>query len=230
MCQIFSILYYAAPVWLNNTLSHQLWTKLRSVHYWVLRAAARDHKKKKQRADLNKLCMRATPKMWSNYIIASTVIKITRNRYPKYLEVELFQGTTYQQYISLWAKVFSILAYVCWKNWTFLKKANILLRMTFILRHNQYIFFRNVYKMPIFSIISLKRIKFNKLENLVLLILSIPTQLKLFKQSLTECLHYEQPADKTYYCCSDFTLHYKCLLRNNCLNSPVRVSLRHGNH
>jgi len=42
-------------VWLNKTLSAPLWTKLRSVHYRVLRATTRDYKKKKHRADLDKI-------------------------------------------------------------------------------------------------------------------------------------------------------------------------------
>jgi len=84
-CQLYSILYYAAPVWMNKTLSAKQWTKLRSVHYRILRAATRDYKRKKHRHELDKKCQRATPTMWSNYIIASTAIKIKRDRYPVYL-------------------------------------------------------------------------------------------------------------------------------------------------
>jgi len=94
--QIFSILYYAAPVWLNKTLTARLWTKLRSVHYRVLRAATRDYKKRKHREELDKNCKRATPKMWSGYITSSTAIKIVRDRYPKYL-VESLEKTYYNE-------------------------------------------------------------------------------------------------------------------------------------
>jgi len=87
--QIYSTLYYAAPIWLNKMLTSNLWTKLRSAHYRVLRAAVRDYKKRKNMTDLNKDCKRATPKMWSNYIITSTVIKSIRDGFPKYLKSKL---------------------------------------------------------------------------------------------------------------------------------------------
>jgi len=52
-------------------------------------AAVRDYKKKKHRTDLDKDCKTATPKMWSNYIITSTVIKIIRDGFLKYLKSKL---------------------------------------------------------------------------------------------------------------------------------------------
>jgi len=83
--QIFSTMYYAAPVWLNCTLGHKLWKKIDSFHYRVMRVAIQDFKGKKKRKVIDSLCKRATPRMWSNYISASTAIKIIRDKEPKRL-------------------------------------------------------------------------------------------------------------------------------------------------
>jgi len=87
--QIFSILYYASPVWLNSTCSQALWDRLKSFHYRVLRAATCDYKRRKPRVLLDKKCKRATPQMWGAYSTYSLVLKIIRDRYPKYLYDQL---------------------------------------------------------------------------------------------------------------------------------------------
>jgi len=74
--------YYASQVWLNETLTSDLWQKLKALHYRVLRATQRDFKRKIPKATLDWVCKRATPKMLSSYITASLVIKIFRDRTP----------------------------------------------------------------------------------------------------------------------------------------------------
>jgi len=83
--QLYSILYYASPVWLNRTLSASYWTKIRSLHYRILRGAIKDYKKKVTRPRLDKLCKRATPDMWSKYTTATAVIKTVRDGSPSFL-------------------------------------------------------------------------------------------------------------------------------------------------
>jgi len=80
--QIFSQVYYASQVWLNETLTSDLWQKLKALHYRVLRATQRDFKRKIPKATLDRVCKRATPKMWSSYSTASLVIKILRDCSP----------------------------------------------------------------------------------------------------------------------------------------------------
>jgi hypothetical protein len=59
--QIFGMLYYAAPLWLNQTLEHKLWKKLDSLHYRILRVACNDFKRTKKKQVIDSLCKRATP-------------------------------------------------------------------------------------------------------------------------------------------------------------------------
>jgi hypothetical protein len=80
--QIFGMLYYAAPLWLNSTLGHKLWRKLESLHYRVLRVACNDFKRTKKKQVIDSLCKRATPRMWSRYAVASIAIKILRDEQP----------------------------------------------------------------------------------------------------------------------------------------------------
>jgi len=63
-------------------LTSDLWKKLKSLHYRVLRATQRDYKRKIPNVILDKVCKRATPKMWSQYSTASMVIKILRDGTP----------------------------------------------------------------------------------------------------------------------------------------------------
>jgi len=87
--QLYSILYYASPVWLNRTLSASYWTKIRSLHYRILRGAIKDYKNKVTRPRLDKLCKRATPDMWSKYTTQTAVIKTVRDGSPSFLMTSL---------------------------------------------------------------------------------------------------------------------------------------------
>lgn len=90
--QIFSQLYYASQVWLNATLTSDLWKKLKALHYRILRLTQRDYKKKIKHADLDKACRRATPSMWGAYATASLVIKLLRNKTPKMIYNTLLEN------------------------------------------------------------------------------------------------------------------------------------------
>jgi hypothetical protein len=87
--QIFSTTYYAAPVWLNQTLGSKEWKRMDSFHYRVMRVAINDFKRNKKRKVIDSLCKRATPKMWSNYISASTALKIVRDLLPSRLATSI---------------------------------------------------------------------------------------------------------------------------------------------
>jgi len=83
--QLYSIMYYASAVWLNETLKSEEWKKLRSMHYRILRAGIRDYKQRVSKKVIDVLCKRATPQMWSNYSTNTVSIKIIRDRSPQYL-------------------------------------------------------------------------------------------------------------------------------------------------
>jgi len=74
--QFFGTLYYAAPVWLNEGLVEAQWKRLNSIHYRAIRATICDFKKKVPRSVLDIISKRATPKQWSRYVLAKTVIKL----------------------------------------------------------------------------------------------------------------------------------------------------------
>ena len=95
--QVFSTAYYATPVWLNCTLSSKLWKKITSFHYRVMRVACRDFKARKKRILIDKQCKRATPKMWGDYISASTAIKITRDSEPRLLADDIRSNWTIEK-------------------------------------------------------------------------------------------------------------------------------------
>jgi len=89
--QLFSIMYYASPVWLNETLGSSQWKKLRSIHYRILRIATKDFKQRANRRVLDKTYKRATPKMWSQYSTFLLVMKTLRDRSPIYLTTIIMQ-------------------------------------------------------------------------------------------------------------------------------------------
>jgi hypothetical protein len=73
--QYFSIIYYAAPVWIGS-LTSKAWTRLNAAHYRALRACLKDYKKRKRKRDLDLEAKRATPAEWGMYSVVATVIKL----------------------------------------------------------------------------------------------------------------------------------------------------------
>jgi len=90
----FSAVYYGAPVWMISSLKCKEWTLLESSHYRAMRIALRDHTRSLPRTTIDNECQRATPRQWSAYISASTVIKILNTKEPKIL-VERLNKTIY---------------------------------------------------------------------------------------------------------------------------------------
>jgi len=93
--QLFSIMYYGSQVWMNSTLTSDLWKKLKAIHYKILRVANRDYRNRISKRTLDLKHKRATPKMWSDYATTSLVIKVFRDRCPEYL-YENLKTTCYQ--------------------------------------------------------------------------------------------------------------------------------------
>jgi len=75
----FGQTYYCSPLWLKDALSFENWTRLRSQHYRALRAAVGDFRKRIPCQELDRICKRATPRQWSNYITSKTAIKLFRS-------------------------------------------------------------------------------------------------------------------------------------------------------
>jgi len=62
-----------------------MWNLVNSTHYKAIRIAACDHRNKINREMLDITCQRSNPKQWSKYSMASLVMKIHRDKKPKYL-------------------------------------------------------------------------------------------------------------------------------------------------
>jgi hypothetical protein len=73
--QYYSIIYYAAPIWIGS-LTSKAWSRLNAAHYRALRACLKDYKRRRSKRDLNLESKRATPAEWGMYSVVSTVIKL----------------------------------------------------------------------------------------------------------------------------------------------------------
>jgi len=85
----FSAVYYGAPVWMIPHLKSKDWKLLEASHYKAMRIAIQDYTRKVSRPNIDTQCCRATPRQWSSYITASTVIKILKTREPSVLDENL---------------------------------------------------------------------------------------------------------------------------------------------
>jgi hypothetical protein len=94
--QFFSKLYYCSQVWLTSATKRKLWNSINSIHYRAVRVAVHDHKQRINREKLDLKCSRASPKQWSKYAIANTVIKVIRDRLPCELFATLHE-TLYEE-------------------------------------------------------------------------------------------------------------------------------------
>jgi len=82
--QFYGLLYYGSQVWLGPHTKISDVRRLNSVHYKTLRVVENDWKKKKKRADLDKLG-RAKPSLWGKYATGNLVLKTIKKEYPAYL-------------------------------------------------------------------------------------------------------------------------------------------------
>jgi len=92
--QLYSKLYYGAPVWLNHLSSRDM-MRLESLHYNAQRVCFFGFHNKVPHQILNHDYMRATPKGWMNYCVSCEFIRIYTCHSPQ----SLFQ--------RIW---------ICWNN------------------------------------------------------------------------------------------------------------------
>jgi len=81
----FSMVYYGSAIWMTPNLKSKNWKLLEAAHYRVMRIAVEDYPRKLSRTLIDNLCERATPRQWSSYITASSVIKIIERNSPAWL-------------------------------------------------------------------------------------------------------------------------------------------------
>ncbi len=81
----YSAIYYGSSVWLGAVTTSNEWKLLNRAHYRALRIVTRDYWNETSRKDLDSICKRATPRQWSYYSVASTVISIMQNGGPSLL-------------------------------------------------------------------------------------------------------------------------------------------------
>jgi len=74
---LFSMLYYAAPVWLNPLTRKRHITMLNSIHYRAMRLSIGDWRNKIPRREVDLKCKRATPTQWMAYCNAKVAIELT---------------------------------------------------------------------------------------------------------------------------------------------------------
>jgi len=74
---LFSMLYYAAPVWLNPLTRQRHITMLNSIHYRAMRLSIGDWRNKIPRREVDLKCKRATPTQWMAYCNAKVAIELT---------------------------------------------------------------------------------------------------------------------------------------------------------
>jgi len=72
----FGMVYYASPIWLNETTTAAHWKVLNSLHYRALRTSVRDFKFKWSKDDLNNYFKRATPQNWLKYACSKLAINL----------------------------------------------------------------------------------------------------------------------------------------------------------
>jgi len=72
----------------------------------LLRTACRDYKRKIPKSDLIKRCKRATPCEWVKYLTASRVMKILREKQPKFLYYNTTSNYYEEQRKPKWGKFF----------------------------------------------------------------------------------------------------------------------------
>jgi len=78
------MVFYGCTVWFDK-LKTVYKTKLMSAHFRLLRTACKDYNFQLSKNELSKRCERANPFEWVNFLTASKVVKITRDKQPVHL-------------------------------------------------------------------------------------------------------------------------------------------------
>jgi len=91
--QVFSILYYASPVWLTPSTESRVLKEVEKIHFKALRVVTRDYKQRISKDHISKVTQRLPPKLWLRFAAASTVMKMWFNGTPVRLRSEAFCNT-----------------------------------------------------------------------------------------------------------------------------------------
>lgn len=91
----YGAVFYGASVWFDFTKSIYK-SKLQSLHFRLLRTATKDFGFRLNHDQLTERCKRATPRQWCNFITASKVMKIIRDKQPATLH-QMLQSTYFEE-------------------------------------------------------------------------------------------------------------------------------------
>jgi len=91
--QVFSVLYYASPVWLTPTTSSSITKEVERIHFKTLRVVVRDYKQRMNKDLISRTTQRLPPKIWLRFAAATTLMKIWFNNAPERLRSEVFVNT-----------------------------------------------------------------------------------------------------------------------------------------
>lgn len=91
--QVFSILYYASPVWLTPAVSKQTIKEVEKLHFKSLRIVTRDYRQRTSREEITRATQRLPPRLWLRFAAATTLMKIWFNNRPAKLRQNVFENT-----------------------------------------------------------------------------------------------------------------------------------------
>jgi len=80
----YGMVFYGCTVWFDK-LKTMYKAKLMSAHFRLLRTACKDYNVQLSKSELTQRCERANPFQWVNFLTASKVVKITRDKQPVHL-------------------------------------------------------------------------------------------------------------------------------------------------
>lgn len=83
--QIFSVLYYASPVWLTTELARPHLKRIESSHYASLRIGIKDFRRTISKETINQITKRMPPQRWMMYSSTILAMKIIRDASPTLL-------------------------------------------------------------------------------------------------------------------------------------------------
>jgi len=91
--QVFSVFYYASPVWLTPSVSSRVIKEVEKIHFKTLRVVVRDYKQRMSRETISRITQRLPPKIWLRFAAATTLMKIWFNNNPERLRLTAFVNT-----------------------------------------------------------------------------------------------------------------------------------------
>jgi len=91
--RVFSVLYYASPVWLSPASSKKLIAEVEKLHYKALRVVTMDHKQRSSRQAISRKTQRLPPTLWIRFAAASTLMKMWFSNRPHRLRTAAFVNT-----------------------------------------------------------------------------------------------------------------------------------------